>query len=534
MRHVSRVPAYVLGLVFVWFLLILAGSSHPASLSTAQLEGEGPCTECCTSLLVGQEASVDGSTMTSHSCDSGTDRTWISLEPRRSHPPGSMATLWMQPKRTTGPDDPDRVPMGEIPQVAETFKFMDAAYPVMNEHQLAIGETTTGGKRELRSTEGLIDAPELYRLVLERARNAREAIRIADQLTREYGYNDWGECFTFADPKEVWFFEILGPGQGKIGAVWAAVRIPDDEIAVSANAHRILELDLSRPDWYMASDNVFSLAEEMGWWNPDGKEPFRFSYAYADRSSLYSRRREWRALSLLAPSLNLDPNAENYPLSVKPETKVSVADIRAIFRDFYEGTPYDMTRRLTVVDQEGRAVKSPVANPFMNADLRELLGVERERTIASPTATYVTITQSRDWLPDPIGGIVWLGYDNPATTPHIPFYIGITQMPGSYLVDGRREFSQDCGWWAFRRASKLSYFRYHQMKDVLRAVWEPMEEEAYARQATVEEEALALYRQDPGRAEAFLTEYSHGLANAAVKRYWELGDELWVRFNNLF
>ncbi len=550
MRHFSRFPTLLLGLVSLFFLLLpvgTAGSPSASSVPTVHLDQggpfpvslayadeEGPCTECCTSLLVGPEASVDGSTMTSHSCDSGTDRTWISLEPRRSHPAGSMATLWLQPKRTTGPNDPDRIPAGEIPQVAETFKFMDTAYPAMNEHQLAIGETTTGGKRELRSTEGLIDAPELYRLLLERARNAREAIRIADELTKEHGYNDWGECFTFADPKEVWFFEILGPGQGKVGAVWAAVRIPDDEVAVSANAHRILELDLSDPDRYMASDNVYSLAEEMGWWDPKGKEPFRFAYAYADRSSLYSRRREWRALSLLAPSLNLDPNAENFPLSVKPEKKVSVADLRAIFRDYYEDTPYDMTRRLTVVDQEGRAVKSPVANPFMNADLRELLGVERERTIASPTATYLTITQSRGWLPDPIGGVVWLGYDNPATTPHIPFYIGISQMPESYMVDGRREFSRDCAWWAFRRASKLSYFRYQQMKDVLQTVWEPIEEEAYARQAAIEEEALALYRRDPALAEAFLTEYSHGLANRTVERYWDLGDELWVRFNNLF
>jgi len=440
----------------------------------------------------------------------------------------------MEPKRTTGPNDPDRVPVGEIPQVSVTYKFLDAAYPIMNEHQLAIGETTTGGKGELRSTEGLIDAPELYRLVLERATNAREAIRIADQLTKEFGYNDWGECFTFADPEEVWFFEILGPGRGKIGAVWAAVRLPDDHIAVSANAHRILELDLGDPDHYMASDNVFSLAEEMGWWDPASGEEFRFAYAYADRTSLYSRRREWRALSLLAPSLGLDPNSENYPLSVRPDEKVTVPDLLEIFRDYYADTPYDMTRRLTVVNSQGETVKSPVANPFMNADLRELLGVERERTIASPTATYLTITQSRAWLPDPIGGVVWLGYDNPATTPHLPFYIGISQMPEGYMVDGRREFSRDCSWWAYRRASKLSYFRYQEMAPVLEEVWRPIEEEAFARQSTIEEEALALFRRDPSLAEAFLTDYSVGLANRTAERYWELGDQLWVRFNNRF
>ncbi len=536
MHRVPTVRRLLPGLTLPIFLLLALASCGPRPAHEGQvaLDTDGPCTECCTSLLAGKLATADGSTMTSHSCDSGTDRTWISLEPGAVHAAGAEDTIWLEPKRTTGPHDPDRVWAGTIPQAPRTHKFMDAAYPVMNEHQLAIGETTTGGKRELRSTEGLIDAPELYRLVLQRARTAREAIRVADELTKTYGYNDWGECFTFADPEEVWFFEILGPGRGRVGAVWAAVRIPDNEIAVSANAHRILELDLSRPDWFMASDNIHSLAQEMGWWDPDSGEPFRFAYAYADRSSLYSRRREWRALSLLAPSLGLDPNAENYPLSVKPERQVTVADLLAIFRDWYEGTPYDMTRRLTVVNRSGETVKSPVANPFMNSDLRELLGVERERTIASPAATYLHVTQSRSWLPDPIGGVVWLGYDNPVTTPHIPFYIGMDQMPASYLVDGRREFSRDCAWWAFRRASKLSYFRWQDMKGVLEGAWRPMEEGYFAGQGAVEAEALALYRSDPDRARAFLTEYSHRLANEAVERYWALGDELWVRFNNAF
>jgi dipeptidase len=231
----------------------------------------------------------------------------------------------------------------------------------------------------------------------------------------------------------------------------------------------------------MASDNVFSLAEEMGWWDPESGEEFRFAYAYANRNSLYSRRREWRALSLLAPSLGLDPNSENYPLSVKPDEKVTVQDLLTIFRDYYADTPFDMTRRLTVVNRDGETVKSPVANPFMNSDLRALL-----------------------------------------------------EMPDSYMVDGRREFSRDCAWWAFRRASKLSYFRYEQMKGVLQEVWEPIEEEAFARQASLEEEALALYRRDPALAEAFLTEYTWGLADRTVERYWQLGDQLWVRFNNQF
>ena len=533
MQRVPHTLRYLTGPIPLVLLLAFVALSCRADEPAAELR---QCPQCdgCTSILVGRLASEDGSTMTSHSCDSGTDRTWISIEPQRGHASGAMDTVWMDAKRTTGPEDTDRIPYGVIPQVAETWKFMNAAYPIMNEHQLAIGETTTGGRRELKSREGIIDAPELYRLLLQRARTAREAVRIADELTKEYGYNDWGECFTFADPQEVWFFEILGPGRGKVGAVWAAVRIPDDHVAVSANSHRILELDLSDSDQYLASENVFSLAEEMGWWDADSGEPFRFAYAYASRNSLYSRRREWRALSLLAPSLGLDPNAENFPLSVKPDSKVSVAEVLEIFRDAYEDTPYDMTRRLTVVNRAGETVKSPVANPFMNSDLRELLGVDRERTIASPTATYVQITQSRSWLPDPIGGVVWLGYDNPATTPHIPFYIGISQMPESYMVDGRRTYRRDSAWWAFRRASKLSYFRYQEMKEVMREVWEPVEREAFARQASLEEEALELYNQDPKRAEAFLTEYCLDTAERTVERYWQLGDELWTRFNRAF
>jgi dipeptidase len=519
-RHGIAIPA-------ILFLFITASWSFSARGREAQ-------TESCTSILVGRLASVDGSTMTSHSCDSNTDRTWMNIVPRQKHKKGDTASVWLEPKETKGPDDPDRVEVGKIPQVEETYKYLNAAYPIMNEYQLAIGETTTGGKRELRSEAGMIDAPELYRLILERARTAREGIRVADQLTKQYGYNDWGECFTFADPKEVWHFEILGPGKGKIGAVWAAVRIPDDQVGVSANAHRIRQIDLNNKDYCMASDNVFRLAEEMGWWDPKSGTPLEFCYAYADRNAMSSRRREWRVLSLLAPSLKLDPNAENYPLSVKPEKKVSVQDLLAIFRDTYEGTPFDMTRHLIAVDGKGAAVKSSVANPFMSADLRELFHIQRERLICSPTATYLQITQSRSWLPNAVGGLVWLGYDNPATTPHVPFYVGITRMPDSFMVDGRAKFRRDCAWWAFRTASKLSYIRYQEMKVDVRKVWQPIEESAFARQKEIEEEAVRLHNTDPAKAEEFLTNYCHEIADKAVAAYWKLAEDLWSKYNNLF
>ncbi|MFA6127836.1 MAG: C69 family dipeptidase [Bacteroidales bacterium] len=488
----------------------------------------------CTSILVGKKASADGSTMTSHSCDSNSDRTWINLVPRQKYPAGSKCPVYLEPKETKGPDDPDRVETGTIPQVTETFAYLNTAYPVMNEYQLAIGETTFGGKRELVSENGILDCPELYRLALERAKTSREAIRIIDQLTKEYGYNDAGECFTFADPQETWHFEILGPGKGKKGAVWAAVRIPDDEVGVSANASRIRTLNLKDPGNYMASDNVFTLAEELGFWDPKSGKPFEFCYAYADRSSMGCRRREWRVLSLVAPSLKLDPNGENFPMSVKAEKKISVQDMLEMFRNYYQDTPFDMTGSLNVVDRNGKLVKSPVANPFMTGDLRNLLKVPGERTICCPRATYLQVTQSRSWLPDAIGGVVWLGYDNPALTPHTPFYCGITAMPGSYMVDGRRQFNRESAWWAFRQVSQLCMMRYQPMSKDVELVWKEIEDKAFANQKTFEDEVLKLFNTDPEKAKAILTKYSVEMANSSVARYWKLAEELWGKYTNSF
>jgi len=529
-------PPFLRRLALLLVPLALVGLMMPASATKFQKQAEGLVCECegCTSILVGKAASADGSTMTSHSCDSTTDRTWITVVPHQAHKAGEMAKVYMEPKRTKGPDDKDRIETGEIPQVPETYAYINTAYPVMNEYQVAIGETTFGGKPELQSDNGIIDCPELYRLVLERARTAREAILIADALTKEYGYNDYGEAFTFADPKETWLFEILGPGKGKKGAVWAAVRIPDDHVSVSANAPRIRKIDLNDKANYLASANVLTLAQELGYWSPKTAEPFEFCYAYGSRTAMGSRRREWRALSRIAPSLKLDAYAENYPISVKAERKLSVRDVLEIFRDTYQDTPFDMTRRLTVVSREGQLIKNPIANPFMNNEYLAAFGIPSERTIACKRATYLQITQSRSWLPDAIGGIVWLGYDNPVTTPHIPFYAGITSMPASYMVDGRERFRRDCAWWAFRQASQLAFLRWQDMSRDIEKVWKPIEDKAFADQVKVEEEALALYKQDPRKAREFLTKYSHGIANGAVEAYWKLAEDLWSKYTNSF
>ncbi len=276
----------------------------------------------CTSIMVGHEASTDGSVMTAHSCD-GNYRTWLQIEPRREHPSGARRQIYWGLLHTETPDDMRGVRLkGDIPQVERTYAYYNVAYPAMNEKGLAIGETTIGGRPELRNDEGLFLIENLQAIALERTTTAREAIQLIGDLVKEYGYGDWGECLTFADSKEVWHFEIMGAGPFEVGAVWAAVRIPDGHVGISANIPRISELDLDDPDHYMASQNVFSLAEEMGWWDPEGGEPFKWWKAYGrvDRQGNPRRpysTREFYVLSTLAPSLNLSMDMEELPFSVQ-------------------------------------------------------------------------------------------------------------------------------------------------------------------------------------------------------------------------
>jgi dipeptidase len=193
-----------------------------------------------------------------------------------------------------------------------------------------------------------------------------------------------------------------------------------------------------------------------------------------------------------------------------------------------------MTRTLLQVNREGKASTSPVAHPFMNREMMELLKVQPERTICCKRATYLQITQSRSWLPDPIGGVVWLGYDNPATTPHTPFYCGITRMPDSYMVDGRAGYSRNSAWWAFRKVSQLAMLYWQPMSQTIAKVWSPIEEKAFADQAKIEEEAVRLNQKSPAKAREFLTNYCIKMAEDAVAAYWKLEEDLWGSFTQNF
>jgi len=497
----------------------------------------------CTTITVGRKASADGSVITSHTCDSHRTRSWLNIIPAQSHPKGAMMTVVKRVKEDSlAMPAYKHIPIGEIPQVEYTYGFINTAYPCMNDHQLAIGESTFGGRSSLRSENGLVDCQQLVRLMIERCTTAREAIKLAGELTKKYGWIDEGECLTIADTKEVWHLEIVGPGKGNRGSIWAAQRVPDDHVSVNANASRIRQIDLDNPDYFMASENVFSVAQDSGWWNPDDG-PFEFCYAYdpEGRTSFAARRREWRVLDLLAPSLKLHPNSENYPFSVKPDTLVTLKKLIRIFQDYFEGTDYNFVKNITWVNKEGKTEISPFANPFMPYDMNPIFkinggwGWRGERPIARWYTMYATITQSRDWLPDEIGGVVWLALDNVATSIYVPFYCCIMDVPKSYKTPGRvNGFTRESAWWAFNRMSTLAAQRWGDMRKDVEAVWKPLQTQLLETQKIIEDKALKLFDNNPLKAKQYLTKYSVQWGEKVVKRAWKLGDELWTKYDEKF
>ena len=498
----------------------------------------------CTTITVGKEASFDGSVMTSHTMDGHRDRVWVNIIPAEDHPENAKKIIMKRVDiDTTAMPSHKWSPAGEIPQIAHTFSYVNTTVRCINDQQLAMGESTFGGRSSLASEEGLIQYEVFSELIMERCRTAREAIQVADELTKKYGWSGDGEVFTIIDTREVWHLEIIGPGIGKIGSIWAAQRVPDNHVSVDANASRIRQIDLDNPEYFMASDNVFQVAQDSGWWNP-ANGPFEFCYAYDPdgRDSFASRRREWRVLSLLAPSLNLKPNAENYPFSVKPDTVVTLHKMVEIFQDYYEGTDFNPIKNITWQNPETKKHEiSPLANPFMPYDMNPLFNINGgwgwrgERTIARWYTQYATIIQCRDWLPNPIGGVVWLAWENVATAVYTPIYCANSDVPESFKVPGRLTgYTRESAWWAFNRLSTLTAQRWGDMRKDVAAVWQPMQNELFNNQKNIESEALARYKNDPKQAVDFLTKYSIERAEKAIEAAWKLGDLLWTKYDEKF
>jgi len=497
----------------------------------------------CTSITVGKSASFDGSVMTSHTMDEHRARSWIDIQPARHYKKGETMTMYkMVEYDSLAMPTYQEVPIGTIPQVEQTFGYINTSLPCMNDQQLAIGESTFGGRESLQSDKGLIDLWRLVTILIQRCSTARQAIQMAGNLTGKYGWRDVGECLTIADKKEVWHFEIVGPGRGNVGSIWAAQRVPDDEVSVNANASRIRRLNLDQPDYFMASENLVKVAMDSGWWKPsDG--PFQFNYAYdpEGRQSFASRRREWRVMSLLAPSLGLEPNSENYPFSVKPDSLVTPEKMIRIFQDYYEGTDFNPVKNITWENAEGKSEISPLANPFMPYDMLPLFkinggwGWRGERTIARWYTMYATIIQVRDWLPDPIGGVVWLALDNVATSIYVPVYCGVTDLPKSYKTPGRvNGYSRESAWWAFNRLGTLTAQRWGDMRHDVAAKWVPMQKEIFRAQEKLEDRLMQKYRNDPKKMRREVTAFSMQWGDRVVAEAWKLGDFLWTKYDEKF
>ncbi|MGE5509500.1 MAG: dipeptidase [Chitinophagales bacterium] len=471
----------------------------------------------CTSVVVGKLASVDGSVMSSHTCDGGYDFR-LTVVPRKTHKPGEMRPVYQGGGESQEIAAPLKK-MGEIPEVAETYSYINTAYPFMNEFQVMMGETTIGGRNELYNADGWFQIWELQRVALERAKTAREAIKIMGELAETYGYGDYGECLTVIDPNEAWVFEILGGGPLQKGAVWAAQRVPDDEVSVSANRSRIGAINLNDPDHFMASKNVYELGQQMGFW--DGKSPFFFNKVYGPKPSYYNARREWRVFSLLAPSQKFDPWYGEYPFSIKPDKKVAPQDIMAINRDHYEGTEFDLTKGIAA---------GPFGDP--NRFPTPKTNGEWERAISIFRCAYSTVLQARSWLPNEIGGVAWFAEDAAHTSTYIPLYAGITAVPASFTVGCRATYDRNAAWWAYNFVENWANLKWSYMIKDIQAVQKQFESEAFAMQPVVEKAAKELYDKDPALAKKFLTNYSCDVANRTTAAYWALGDRLMAKYSD--
>jgi len=508
--------------------------------------------DACTVIMVGKNASTDGSVMTTHTCDCGfCDWTWRYV-PAADHEPGSKRKIYRVDQfRSWAPSVglkweryKDDFTGLEIPEVPHTYAYVHGAFGYMNDQQVALGESTIGcrPKMENPTPAAKFDITMLTLIAMERAKTAREAIKIMGELGEKYGYGftDTGEMLALADPNEVWIFEIMPvgplwtPQSGKPGAVWCAQRIPDDHVSVCPNESRIGEIDLKNPGYFMASPNVISFAVEQGFYDPKSGNPFNWKKAYSPSEysaagSKGARARLWRILDLVAPSQKFSPETPNMelPVSVKPEKKLSVYDVMMMTRDKYEGTPFYTARGL-----QGGAFSNPNHIPYGFEVDGEKYNTPRMTSVNR--AEYVTVTQSRGWLPNPIGGIVWLCFGAQDTSCYMPLYAAIKGIPKSFEIGDHWEFSRASARWAFDYVDFHTQVLYSYAIEDVRKAQEKWEKSAVERTPLIDKFAEELYKKDPTQASQFLTDYCLNNANRVIDAWWELGDQLLVKYNHLW
>jgi len=519
--------------------------------------------DSCTDIIVGKDASVDGSVITSHTGCCPECR--VHVVPAQTFKKGTQAPVYYGLQDVKKPLHEYGKVIGHIPQVEKTYAYFHTGYPQMNEHQLAIGESTLSQRDELKVDYGwgkqimTIEQAQLF--ALQRCKTAREAIKLITSLIEKYGFlpscGPESEALCIADTEEAWVLEVFSvgpdwdPESGKPGAIWAAQRVPDDHITVVPNWSIIKEIDLTKPDEYMASENYMQVAIEHGWYDPKSGKPFIWQEVYAPIPREWAINRFWLFYSTFAPHFKEWPNKKlttpfsgynayhqhleslsHYPFSVKPEKKLSVQDVIAFQRSVFEGTIYDMTADTDwlVPDGRGGMKLSPLATPFPTRDMRELLDITWRRMVSR--GGYGMVAQLRGWLPAPIGGVYWFYLDNQHVSTYAPIYAGVQEISPLYKTYDPDKFSEDSARWAIDFVDNLLYLKWQEAIQDLRSVRDPLEAGFFKEQSSIDAKALALYKRNQMQAKKFLTDYTRERMEKIVKMYRDLRYSLITKYTN--
>jgi len=514
----------------------------------------------CSTILAGKEATADGSVLMSSSCD-GDIMGLIYVMPAQKYPQGSKLPMyWNLPRPRTHAEYLSNLRkgydlVGYLP-VEETYRSIILAGNVenmttggMNEYGLSIAIEFIPMRPGLACKRGVVGpnsnhwTTSLIANGLMRARTARQAIKIIGSMVEQYGFLYYraphaGVALPIADDKEAWLMEIFGPGEewtaesGKPGGLWCAQRIPDGEIGCSANRSRIGKVDLDNRNMFMASGNIYSLAEEHGFWKRGN--PFVWHDVYGDPGSTYNSLREWRALSLAAPTLRLqstgDPVVDRYPFSVKPDQPFTIQRLMGIMRDGYEGTEFDLTEH-PAFNPQGK--KSPLARPWGPTELFDLLDIKPKRALCTPTSGYVFVAQHRDWLPDTIGNCLWFAYGPAYTSCFVPIYAGVTDLPDAWdLAPDYTQVNRNQTQWNFRLVSGLvNNLRYQEAIQDVHRVIKPAEAAFIKIQPDVERTVAEVATKHGAKGvEHFLNSYAEHCLTQVGYAYHELVDYLMFRY----
>ena len=494
----------------------------------------------CTNLIVGKKASTDGSVMCSYNCDGFGFSGSLFYSPAGKHEPGELIAIhgW-------GPQHNDRF----VKQVDYTYNVVG----LMNEHQVTIVETTFDGRLELINNDGLLDYFSLMRLALQRSATAREAIRCMAELVEEYGYNSSGESITMCDPNEAWIMEIIGKGEGKKGAVWVALRVPDDCISAHANLSRIRQFPqekdsknsissknlkkINRPEIECVyAHDVISFAREKGFFSGKDEEfSFRDAYCPIDFENVrYADARVWSFfrhhrtdMDQYLPYINGHfDECDGMPLWVKPDAPLSLRDLQRDMRDHFEGTPLDMTADMTA-GPWGMPIR-PLPMHFASSDS---INFFRERPIATQQSGFTMICQMRSWLPNDVGGVTWFNCDDSNMVAYVPLYCCITQVPDCFRPENnpRNEFSFESAFWMNNWVANMVYPRYSMMIGDLREAQNELEDYYFNDQKEVLKD---IEKMTPADRRDYLNKKSIAYADKMMQRWDKLAKYLIVRYND--